>query len=140
MVETKSDLAESETTLNDFRDTEKSTPSQSMQAHGASMLTIANDNSQLVSIVGKDGEKTQLQAESAQRPEVALHRGPSHPTMMRIVMVIFTLTAITATSAMSTGLVTIGIPHIAQDLQLPESLILWFAHPYSENITHVCQH
>ena len=115
---------------NDFRDTEKSTLSLPVQAPGASALAIANGNSQLASIDGEDGEKTQLEAESAQSPEGASHGDPPHPTTRRIVVVIVTLTAITATSSMSTGLVTIGIPRIAHDLQLPESLILWLACPY----------
>ena len=134
MVKTNNDLAESEATLNDFRGTEKSTPPLSVQAPGASILAIANDTSQLANIVGEDGEETQLQAETAQSPEVAPRADLPHPRTMQTAVVILTLTAITATSSMSTGLVTIGIPHIAQDLRLPESIILWLACPYPGTI------
>ena len=44
---------------------------------------------------------------------------------LRTVMIIFSLTAVTFTSSMSTGLVTIGIPRIASDLHLADHLILW---------------
>lgn len=105
-----------------------------MQAPSAFVLANANDNSQLASILGEDGEKTQLQAGKAQFPEGATQGDTPHPTTMRTVVIILTLTAITATSSMSIGLVTIGIPHIAQDLLLPESLIRWPACPYPGTI------
>ena len=44
---------------------------------------------------------------------------------LRTIMIIFSLTAVTFTSSMSTGLVTIGIPRIADDLRLANNLILW---------------
>ena len=44
---------------------------------------------------------------------------------LRTVVIIFSLTAVTFTSSMSTGLVTIGIPQIASDLHLADHLILW---------------
>ena len=43
----------------------------------------------------------------------------------RIVLVLIALYGISAASSLGTGLVTIGIPHIAQDLSLPNGLLLW---------------
>ena len=44
---------------------------------------------------------------------------------LRTIMIIVSLTAVTFTSSMSTGLVTISIPRIARDLNLANHLILW---------------
>ena len=43
----------------------------------------------------------------------------------RTTAIIFVLTAVNFTCSMSNGLVTIGIPHIAADTNLPNHLLLW---------------
>lgn len=43
----------------------------------------------------------------------------------RAVILIATLTGITFVGSMSGGLLTIGLPWIAADLNLPENLLLW---------------
>jgi len=60
----------------------------------------------------------QFVLESAEAPTVVLSKA-------RTVFVIATLTGITFTSSMSTGILNIGLPRIAMDLILPENLLLW---------------
>jgi len=43
----------------------------------------------------------------------------------RIVLVLLSLYGISAASSLGTGLVTIGIPQIAQELSLRDGLLLW---------------
>jgi hypothetical protein len=54
---------------------------------------------------------------------------PPSPSLstMRPAAVIFTLSALSTVCSMNTGLVTIGIPLIASDLQISDGLILWLA-------------
>jgi hypothetical protein len=49
------------------------------------------------------------------------------PTLSKAetVLIISTLTGITAANSMSTGLFTIAIPRIAEDINLPDNLLLW---------------
>lgn len=49
----------------------------------------------------------------------------------RAVIIIASLTGITFASSMSTGLLTVGLPVIADDLNLPENLLLWPSSVYS---------
>lgn len=46
-------------------------------------------------------------------------------SMGQTVLLIATLTGITFASSISTGLLTIGLPRIAIDLQLADNLLLW---------------
>lgn len=46
------------------------------------------------------------------------------------VILITTLTGITFVGSMSTGLLTIGLPWIAADLDLPNNLLLWYVSVY----------
>lgn len=45
----------------------------------------------------------------------------------RTVAIIGTLTGITWVGSFSTGLLTVGIPRMASDLKLADSLLLWYA-------------
>ena len=60
-------------------------------------------------------------------PKATLAEGEAFPPLSRLRtgMIIFSLTAVTLTSSMSNGLVTIAIPRIAVDLRLANHLILW---------------
>jgi hypothetical protein len=40
--------------------------------------------------------------------------------------IISTVTGITVLNSMQSGIVTVGLPTIGRDLQIPESLILWY--------------
>ena len=44
---------------------------------------------------------------------------------LRIALVLLSLYSISAASSLGTGLVTIGIPQIAQELSLRDGLLLW---------------
>lgn len=70
------------------------------------------------------------------RPKSLLSQGPlpdggTHEvrdvvlSRTRAVILIATLTGITFVGSMSGGLLTIGLPWIAADLDLPENLLLW---------------
>ena len=45
----------------------------------------------------------------------------------RSVIVIVALTSINFLSSMSTGLLTVGLPHMAVEVNLPARLLLWYA-------------
>jgi hypothetical protein len=70
------------------------------------------------------------------RPQSLLHPGQTlgsglyeaqHVGLSRVraITLIATLTGITFVGSMSGGLLTIGLPWIAADLQLPDNLLLW---------------
>ena len=62
--------------------------------------------------------------------EVQTGAVPLQASKARTIATIIALTAMTFTSSMSTGLITIGITRIAADLQLPSNLLLWYLiHP-----------
>ena len=46
-------------------------------------------------------------------------------SLVRAVIVIGTLTGITVASSMGSGLLTVGLPRMAKDLDLPNHLLLW---------------
>jgi hypothetical protein len=46
-------------------------------------------------------------------------------SLVQTILLIATLTGITLASSISTGLLTIGLPRIATDLQLADNLLLW---------------
>ena len=48
----------------------------------------------------------------------------------RAALTIATLTGITLVSSFSTGLLTVGLPRMAKDVDLPASLLLWPASVY----------
>lgn len=50
---------------------------------------------------------------------------PVVPSRSRTIFLITTLTGIMFVASMSTGLLTISLPRIAQDLKLSSSLLLW---------------
>lgn len=93
------------------------------------MILLLTDGLLQVSI--DETEKCLSRNASPPHQETTLQEGLLNLTVAQVVMIFFTLTAVTATSAMSVGLVTIGIPKIAEDLQIPQSLILWSAYPNS---------
>ena len=45
----------------------------------------------------------------------------------RTITIIATLTGTTVVSSFSTGLLTVGLPKMAPDLDLPPNLLLWYA-------------
>ena len=47
-------------------------------------------------------------------------------SMVRTVALISTLTAVTFAGSMNTGILTVSLPRMAIDLQLPRSLVLWY--------------
>ncbi|KAJ6171794.1 major facilitator superfamily domain-containing protein [Penicillium chermesinum] len=55
----------------------------------------------------------------------------SNMSRTRATILVTTLTGLTFVGSMSTGLLTIGLPWIAADLNLPDSLLLWPASVYS---------
>ncbi|KAJ6121051.1 hypothetical protein N7523_005331 [Penicillium sp. IBT 18751x] len=59
------------------------------------------------------------------------HDGQDVLSQTRAVILITALTGITFVGSMSGGLLTIGLPEIAADLELPENLLLWPASVYS---------
>ena len=60
-------------------------------------------------------------------------REPLQTSKARRMATIVALTAMTFTSSMSTGLITIGITQIASDLQLPSNLLLWYVSIFYPN-------
>ncbi|KAF2236774.1 aminotriazole resistance protein [Viridothelium virens] len=50
---------------------------------------------------------------------------PSSMSLWHTVLIIFSLTTITVSNSLSLGLVTIGLPRIAEDLALSGNLLLW---------------
>ena len=53
------------------------------------------------------------------------YEGPSPMSKTRTVVIIALLTGTTLVSSFSTGLLTVGLPSMAQDLDLPANLLLW---------------
>lgn len=72
-------------------------------------------------------ELSTFHAASTEGPPLLFSRG-------RTVFVIATLTGITFASSMSTGILTIGLPRIAADMQLADNLLLWYS-PESSPLT-----
>ena len=75
---------------------------------------------------GSIREAAQLATETSSREceEEQGVKGKSLSTL-RIALVLLSLYGISAASALGTGLVTIGIPQIAQELLLRDGLLLW---------------
>lgn len=74
---------------------------------------------------GRDSPSLQLQAELDQQMyserSTELSKG-------RTVTIIATLTGTTVVSSFSTGLLTVGLPRMALDLNLPPNLLLWYVY------------
>lgn len=75
-------------------------------------------NSSVDKMQAAQGEPDQVPGEGFTPPSSSL-------SMMRSAAIILTLSALSTVCSMNTGLVTIGIPLIASDLQISDGLILW---------------
>ena len=78
-------------------------------------------------ITSIDRIEKQLPEDCVSKATSTLVEATAFPQLSRLrtVMIVFSLTGVTFTSSLSTGLVTIGIPRIADDLHLADHLILW---------------
>ena len=70
-----------------------------------------------------------LAADAVESPEAHLVEMESHTldnvSLASALAVIVMLTGVTFVGSMSTGILTIGLPSITEDLSLPQSLLLW---------------
>src|SRR5258705_13635139 len=59
--------------------------------------------------------------------ELISHVEPAHTLLpkSRIVVAITTLAGVNFLSSITNGLVAVGLPHMVQDINLPEYLIIW---------------
>lgn len=78
--------------------------------------------SQLSDLRGSRLGSAETDRNSSEDEEVNLSR-------TRASILITTLTGLTFVGSMSSGLLTIGLPWIAADLKLPDSLLLWYVLP-----------
>jgi hypothetical protein len=68
--------------------------------------------------VGADQQPSESQGDVLERPNQTLRKGPT--------AIIFTsVTAVTGISSLLAGLVTVALPRIVHDLDIPTSLLLW---------------
>ena len=66
----------------------------------------------------EETERSQPQSDVVNLPNTALRKGPT--------AVIFTsVTAVTGISSLLAGLVTVALPRMVHDLEIPTSLLLW---------------
>ena len=70
------------------------------------------------------GTKAPVSAEVSNVVDVRPSNYTTLPTT-RLVLILGTLYGISASTAIGTGLVTVALPQIASDFQLPDGLILW---------------
>lgn len=82
--------------------------------------TVVSDNH------GLDSPSIQLQSELDE--QLAAERS-TELSKGRTVTIIATLTGTTVVSSFSTGLLTVGLPRMAPDLNLPPNLLLWYPYP-----------
>ena len=80
-------------------------------------------------------EAIRLTPQKSQQSAIAVDQnvqtGELELSKSRAVVVIATLTGTTVVSSFSTGLLTVGLPRMAEDVNLPASLLLWPASVYS---------
>lgn len=93
--------------------------SETDDSYPSSLARWSSDGSRRLSQPGSLLSQGPVPAEGAYEvQDVVLSR-------TRAVILIATLTGITFVGSMSGGLLTIGLPWIAADLNLPENLLLW---------------
>lgn len=85
----------------------------------SSLSQCHTSGSQLSDLRGSRLGSAETDRNSPEDEEVNLSR-------TRASILITTLTGLTFVGSMSSGLLTIGLPWIAADLKLPDSLLLWY--------------
>jgi hypothetical protein len=68
-----------------------------------------------------------IRSDSAPRESFKVQELPDVPqhSLRRTIAIFVTLTGITTTSSMTTGLLAVALPRMAEDLNLSNSLLLW---------------
>jgi hypothetical protein len=92
--------------------------------------TISGNNIPFPANIGDDTLRTISPSEVQDNATSHIEAGSVHPPTSELskgwtILVITTLTGMTLASSISTGLLTIGLPIMATDLELPENLLFW---------------
>ena len=87
-----------------------------------STITVLSPPLELQSGIQGSANQSQIPA-ARSNSEVDLHAGVLKKG--RSIIAVAMLTLVLSVNSITTGLLTVGIPHIAADLKLEESLILW---------------